>query len=213
MIIGRKKVAKTDLHSHHESLPATAETFKYVLDQKTPGIKYFPIQPSHWVNTNKIHEFLTPNNSHSSLLNNLPINLSSKRLGPCKLGHVVFCSYLPHVCPLEQHCVCPMTLGKHNLQPWLPHLVAYKMLFFFVFLFFKTKPEPVNEIYQLRTGILIYKNRMSTNNNHLIHSVKLDQKCDFSSSLCNLSKHIEWFWKATTKGLECKHLFGEHKLV
>ena len=104
------------------------------MDQKTPGIKYFPIQPFHWVNTNKIHEFLTPNNSHSSLLNNLPINLSSKRLGPCKLGHVVFCSYLPHVCPLEQHRVCPMTLGKHNLQPWLPHLVAYKMLFFFLFL-------------------------------------------------------------------------------
>ena len=78
MIIGRKKVAKTDLHSHHESLPATAETFKYVLDQKTPGIKYFPIRPSHRVNTNKIHEFLTPNNSHPSQLNNLPINLSSK---------------------------------------------------------------------------------------------------------------------------------------
>ena len=97
------------------------------------GVCPMTLQPSHFVNTNKIHEFLTPNNSHLSLLNNLPINLSSKRLGPCKLGHVVFCSYLPHVCPLEQHRVCPMTLGKHNLQPWLPHLVAYKMLVFFFF--------------------------------------------------------------------------------
>ena len=81
-----------------------------------------------------------------------------------------------HVCPLEQHHVCPMTLGKHNPQPWLPHLVAYKALVFAIKKQNKTKTAPVDEVDKLKIGILIYKNRLGTNNSVLVHPVKLDQE-------------------------------------
>ena len=83
-----------------------------------------------------------------------------------------------HVCPLEQHHVCPMTLGKHNPQPWLPHLVAYKALVFAIKKQNKTKTKtaPVDEVDKLKIGILIYKNRLGTNNSVLVHPVKLDQE-------------------------------------
>ena len=70
-----------------------------------------------------------------------------------------------------------MTLGKHNLQPWLPHLVAYKVLVFAIKKKQdKTKTAPVDEVDKLKIGILIYKNRLGTNNSVLVHPVKLDQE-------------------------------------
>ena len=84
-----------------------------------------------------------------------------------------------HGCPLEQHHVCPMTLGKHNPQPWLPHLVAYKELVFAIKKKqnkTKTKTAPVDEVDKLKIGTLIYKNRLGTNNSVLVHPVKLDQE-------------------------------------
>ena len=71
-----------------------------------------------------------------------------------------------------------MTLGKHNPQPWLPHLVAYKALVFAIKKQNKTKTKtaPVDEVDKLKIGILIYKNRLGTNNSVLVHPVKLDQE-------------------------------------
>ena len=71
-----------------------------------------------------------------------------------------------------------MTLGKHNPQPWLPHLVAYKALVFTIKKQNKTKTKtaPVDEVDKLKIGILIYKNRLGTNNSVLVHPVKLDQE-------------------------------------
>ena len=71
-----------------------------------------------------------------------------------------------------------MTLGKHNPQPWLPHLVAYKALVFAIKKQKKTKTKtaPVDEVDKLKIGILIYKNRLGTNNSVLVHPVKLDQE-------------------------------------
>ena len=71
-----------------------------------------------------------------------------------------------------------MTLGKHNLQPWLPHLVAYKALVFAIKKQNKTKTKtaPVDEVDKLKIGTLIYKNRLGTNNSVLVHPVKLDQE-------------------------------------
>ena len=72
-----------------------------------------------------------------------------------------------------------MTLGKHNPQPWLPHLVAYKELVFAIKKKqnkTKTKTAPVDEVDKLKIGILIYKNRLGTNNSVLVHPVKLDQE-------------------------------------
>ena len=72
-----------------------------------------------------------------------------------------------------------MTLGKHNPQPWLPHLVAYKELVFAIKKKqnkTKTKTAPVDEVDKLKIGTLIYKNRLGTNNSVLVHPVKLDQE-------------------------------------
>ena len=79
-----------------------------------------------------------------------------------------------------------MTLGKHNPQPWLPHLVAYKVLVFAIKKKqnktktkqnkTKTKTALVDEVDKLKIGILMYKNRLGTNNSVLVHPVKLDQE-------------------------------------